>query len=115
MLVWSPVDRGIDVCPLHAATGLDCPLCGATRASWFLLHGDLGAALRSNVLLLPLLAWVTVLWLHASWPERTARLHRLVTPAEWPRGVAVLGVAGLLVFTVARNLPGGEWLAPVPT
>ncbi|HVL65207.1 MAG TPA: DUF2752 domain-containing protein, partial [Actinomycetota bacterium] len=27
-------------CPLKATTGIDCPLCGATRATFALLRGD---------------------------------------------------------------------------
>src|SRR3954469_4662288 len=42
-------------CPFHAATGLWCPGCGMTRATYALLHGDLGAALSANVFL-PLFA-----------------------------------------------------------
>ena len=35
-------------CLLRSTTGLNCPLCGATRMAAALLHGDLGAALRFN-------------------------------------------------------------------
>ena len=34
-----------DLCPLHRTTGLWCPLCGGTRATRELMHGDLGAAM----------------------------------------------------------------------
>ena len=35
-------------CVFRAATGLDCPGCGSTRAVHELLHGHIGAALRLN-------------------------------------------------------------------
>src|SRR6266513_4699752 len=39
-------------CPLHAMTGLHCPGCGSLRAVHSLLHGDIGAALHFNALLI---------------------------------------------------------------
>ena len=35
-------------CPLHALTGLDCPTCGALRATHLLLHGHVRAAFALN-------------------------------------------------------------------
>ena len=85
-------------CPLQAATGLDCPLCGATRATRALLRGDLVAALDRNALYVAVLPVVAVL---ALWWLRTGAL-----PA-WSRSrpvlPAVLAVA--VVFAVLRNLP----------
>jgi hypothetical protein len=40
-----PDRRDIPLCPLHAMTGLLCPLCGGLRAVNHLAHGHLGAAL----------------------------------------------------------------------
>jgi len=37
-----------DLCPLHRTTGLWCPLCGGTRATRELMHGDLWAAMGYN-------------------------------------------------------------------
>lgn len=34
------------LCWLHAALGIDCPMCGMTRSFVALAHGDLGAAFR---------------------------------------------------------------------
>jgi len=39
-------------CVFHALTGLDCPGCGATRAMFHLLHGDVAGAFRFNPALL---------------------------------------------------------------
>jgi hypothetical protein len=35
-------------CPLRAATGIPCPMCGMTRAVTAAVHGDLAASLRYN-------------------------------------------------------------------
>ena len=90
-----------DLCPLHRTTGLWCPLCGGTRATRELIHGDLWAAMGYNPFALALEA-VAVL-LVARWLLASARgLRRpLVTGRE---GI-LLGVA-LAVFAVVRNLPG---------
>jgi hypothetical protein len=47
--VWPllPVHPGI-VCPLRAATGIPCPLCGMTRACVAAVHGHLATSLAFN-------------------------------------------------------------------
>jgi len=42
-----PVHPGI-VCPLRAATGIPCPLCGMTRACVAAVHGHLATSLAFN-------------------------------------------------------------------
>ena len=39
------------VCPFHAMTGLWCPGCGMTRATYALLDGNLAAAFSANLFL----------------------------------------------------------------
>lgn len=96
-------------CQFHLLTGLYCPGCGATRASYQLLHGNLLAALRDNalfVLSLPALA-ARGIWV---WNRRQhGQPVRFVIPpaALW----TFLAVA--LVFVVLRNLPAFWFLAPV--
>ena len=88
------------LCPLRAATGLDCPLCGATRATFALLRGDVVAALDHNalyVLGLPVLGAVVLLWLVRgglpAWTRSTRTTWSLVSV--------------LVAFAVARNVPIG--------
>ena len=90
-----------DLCPLHRITGLWCPLCGGTRATRELMHGDLWAAMGYNPYALVL--EVVVMVLVARWLLAWLRGQRrpLVTGRE---GI-LLGVA-LAVFAVVRNLPG---------
>ncbi len=104
---FDPNTRGIPLCPLHALTGLWCPLCGSTRASHALVHADPGAALHHNALFvaaLPVLALLWWRWFRAPVPRPAAR--PLPRPVFW--AVVVLVVA----FGVLRNLPAGHWLAP---
>ena len=90
-----------DLCPLHRTTGLWCPLCGGTRATRELMHGDLWAAMGYNPFALVL--EVVVMVLVARWLLAWLRGQRrpLVTGRE---GI-LLGEA-LVVFAVVRNLPG---------
>ncbi len=85
-------------CPLKVLTGLDCPLCGATRATHQLLRGDLAAALDFNALYvaaLPVVAALALFWvLRGRRPAWTA--------PSWVTW-AVVAVAAL--FAVVRNLP----------
>jgi hypothetical protein len=96
------------VCQFHLLTGLYCPGCGATRASYQLLHGNVLTALRDNVLFvlsLPALAARGIWYLNQ---QRRGRPVRFFIPpaALW----AFLAVA--LVFVVLRNLPAFSFLAP---
>ena len=90
-----------DLCPLHRTTGLWCPLCGGTRATREIMHGDLRAAMGYNPFALVLEAVVVLLV--ARWLLASARgLRRpLVTGRE-----GILLGAALAVFAVVRNLPG---------
>lgn len=85
-------------CPLRMTTGLDCPLCGATRATHALLHGDLVRALDFNalyVVALPVAAVLLAWWLATGSVPAIARRR----PVVWA------AVALAAVFAVARNLP----------
>jgi hypothetical protein len=95
-------------CPTKLLTGLDCPMCGATRAVHSLLRGDVVGAMDHNlifVLLLPAFIYTFVAW-------TSTRMGRPMKPIPmsnlWVSGT--LAVV-LLAFTVARNLPGPlHWL-----
>ena len=90
--------------------GLLLPGCGGLRAVNDLTHGDVGAALSSNLLLVVAIPFAVValgLWAADRWrgAPATIRWRRLK-----PLVPAVLLV--LAAFTVARNLAVGAWLAP---
>ena len=89
---------GVTVCPLKLLTGLDCPLCGATRATLALLHGHLATAVDHNalyVLSLPLVAVLGLVWV--VFHRRPVLFDR---PAfRW----TLVGVA--VAYAVLRNLP----------
>lgn len=95
-------------CPSLALTGLYCPGCGSLRATWDLMHGDLAGALARNpiapfvelFLVIVFLRWVVARWRGVPVP---------MSPRPWvPYAVA----AAVVVYTIARNVPGWTWLSP---
>jgi hypothetical protein len=99
-------------CPLHAATGLHCPGCGGTRALHALAHGDLLAAARQNLLLVILLPILTAAlirpslhWLHGL-PFLSPHSSRHL------RFLTIATLIALTLFTILRNLPQTNFLAP---
>jgi hypothetical protein len=96
-------------CPV-ALLGLACPACGGLRAVNDLTHLDLSAAASSNLLLVMAVPVALALWgrrLVALWRGGAAGAPLVVPGAVW----VALGVV-VAVFTLARNLPFGAWLAP---
>jgi len=85
-------------CPLRTMTGLDCPLCGATRATTQLLRGNVPGALDLNALyvaVLPALVAAGLVWLaRGRWPS--------VTRSRWFPAVAI---SVSVAYMVVRNLP----------
>ena len=95
-------------CPFLAVTGWFCPGCGSLRALHALAHGDLSAALARNPLMVLTVPALTVWW--ATWLVRSVRRR----PRRWaaPAWSIWALLAVVVVFAVARNLPGAELLAP---
>jgi hypothetical protein len=86
-------------CVFKAATGLDCPGCGLTRATHHALHGRFGEALRFN----PLLFVMIFVALCAVPSIARGRSPRFVTQ-PWFGWVTVTVIAG---WWVLRNvIPG---------
>ena len=80
-------------CVFHALTGLQCPGCGATRALYHMLHGNVGEAVRFNMLFVlfsPALAFGTAAESIAIWNDRPSTLvrHRWLS---WSVVVLVIG------------------------
>ncbi len=96
------------VCMFHKLTGLNCPGCGMTRASYALLHGNVLLALKDNALFVAMLAVGGV------WGGRRAVRSLRNQPVSWkiPPNVLWLLLGLAIFFAVLRNLPGFEWLSP---
>jgi len=93
-------------CPTKMLTGLDCPMCGATRAVHSLLRADVVGAMDHNllfVLMVPAFVYAFVAW-------TATRMGHPMRPipieSKWLWGpLLVLMVA----FMIVRNLPMQPW------
>lgn len=114
----NPRSYGLGVlCPSRRIFGVYCAGCGATRASYDLLHGDFVLAWRNNPLYVlvgvPMLIWLgaslasSVLWGRRLMlmRARCALLPFDVRPRATPWiGYAIVFI--LLLYTALRNIPG---------
>lgn len=102
-----PAHRHVPLCPLHAATGWWCPLCGGLRATQALAHGNVATALHDNAVFVasvPVLAWFAL--------DGLVRLRSARPPRAWGRTARVMVVVVAVGFTVLRNLPVARSLRP---
>lgn len=106
-MLGDPTRTHVPLCPLHALTGIWCPLCGGLRAVDALAHGQLGVAVHDNLLLV--LALPPALWLWADWAARA----RAGQPGRhWSPAAKAAAISVLAAFTVVRNLPVASALHP---
>jgi hypothetical protein len=108
-LLWrfDPRDFRIPLCAFHSMTGLQCPGCGATRATHELLHGRLLSALRYNAFwmgVLPLAVYQAI-----SEFLRLARGRGLKHDLTRRPGLVIALAAVGLLFAVLRNVPSYPW------
>jgi hypothetical protein len=84
-----PADPAWRLCPFHWLTGLDCPLCGLTRALFALAKGRLRDALHFNALA----------------PLAALMLAALLWRRAWVGRLWIAGLAAFLVYGFVRNWP----------
>lgn len=99
-------------CPFYELTTLECPLCGATRSGFALLHGNFVDAADWN-LLVPVTSGVFALCVLALAVRPKAILKRFSLlqryAADHPSLTLVCTISALLAWTALRNLV--PWLS----
>lgn len=99
----------LPACRFNQMTGLQCPGCGATRASHHLLNGRIRQALYFNaffVITVPgLFLWA--LWWLRHWRRGHPLSRRAFQMNAWLAGGYL---AAWLMFWLVRNLPGWPML-----
>jgi hypothetical protein len=95
-------------CGLYHWTSLLCPGCGSLRALHHLTHGELGAALQRNALVILALPAAALGALALRFPSAMALLRPHFKWMGWVVGGAVV------LFGILRNIPVEpfSWLAP---
>ena len=92
------------LCPTKFLFGIDCPGCGATRALYSLIHGDIAGAADHNIVMLLAVPFAIVLWVR--W---VMRAWRGVSPAVSVRTfrlrnrAMIIVLVAVLAFGVVRN------------
>lgn len=99
--------HGPILCPFRLATGLDCPLCGATRAVHSFATGHPLRALDHNLLIgiaIPIAIVALVVWLVAAMRGRAVRWPTV------PRGAWITLALVVGGFWILRNVAAFAWL-----
>ena len=100
--------HGFGICIFHEMTGLECPLCGMTRAFYAISHGHFGQAIHLNALSLVLYFSLAVLLMRDSLQLLAG--VRIPTPAllRRQRPVVYLTISFLVLtaYSIARNVSG---------
>ena len=89
-------------CPFHYLTGFHCPGCGSLRATHQLLHGNIGAALALNPLMvisLPFLAYHSIAIAIYRFTRRV--LPGLILSGRTLHGILVI----IFLYWILRNVP----------
>jgi hypothetical protein len=84
--VTPPADPQWRFCPFHWLTGLDCPLCGLTRAMFALAKGH----------------WAESARLHALAPLAVAMLLSILWRTRWTGRLWAAGIGAFVVFGAWR-------------
>lgn len=95
-----PDTIGYDVCFSRRVLHLSCAGCGATRATYALLHGDFCEAFRLNALYVLMIPVLLYAWIAAGQSVFGARRP---FPLFGRRSIPVI-LAVVVVFTVLRNV-----------
>lgn len=98
-------------CVFNKVTGLYCPGCGITRMVLALASFDLAGAFRCNALVMIGAPIMFVFWLRHTVIYIKSGKEEALSKAEIVLIVAICAASA--VFTLLRNLPGFEFLAPV--
>ncbi len=107
-LIWIRLQLPVPACAFHAATGLPCPTCGATRAVVALLDGKVWEAWKLNPLVFASIsaicvfdAYAVIAWWLRGWRLRTTFGPTLQRAAV--RGAVIGAVALNWIYLVQRG------------
>ncbi|MFE6615926.1 DUF2752 domain-containing protein [Amycolatopsis sp. NPDC057786] len=88
--------------PLHYLGIMD-PLCGGTRATFFLFTGEAAAAVRYNPLVFPLAVAVLCVLARSGIGMVTGRWLEIRLSRRWRRGAVAVLIVGMAVLSVRQQ------------
>lgn len=97
-------------CVYYELSGLYCPGCGMTRATFSLLQFDFYQAIRYNafsIVIIPLIVLYAIGGLYAWLLNKTNFMYNKIPSIIW-----VIFILVLLLYGVLRNIPQFAFLAP---
>lgn len=97
-------------CTVYEMTGLYCPGCGMTRATFSLLSLDFYQAIRYNafsIIAIPLIGLYVVGGIYAWLFNKTNFMYDKIPPVIW-----IIFIASMLLYGFLRNVPEFAFLAP---
>lgn len=103
------LDIGIP-CVYYELSGLYCPGCGITRATFSLLQLDFYQAIRYNafvIIIIPLVGLYVIGGIYAWLFNKPNFMDNKIPPAIW-----IIFIVTLLLYGVLRNIPQFAFLAP---
>lgn len=105
LVLWAQKKYGISFlpCSIKHLTGFNCVSCGATRATFALLRGDLLTAIWYNPLYIAFLICLSYLYVRLVISLLARPYRRFVIHLDWKRAVIISAI--VVVFTVIRNMP----------
>ncbi|WP_419575780.1 DUF2752 domain-containing protein [Ruminococcus sp.] len=87
-------------CYIHHFTGLYCPGCGATRAVYALVNGDILLSLRQNAFLAVGIVIVLILYIQFVLRAFGKKINTFINT----QGFIWIMFALLIVYTILRNI-----------
>lgn len=107
-------DSGWSVqCGLYQATGLYCPGCGGQRALHYLLHGQIGKALRYNLLFvagIPFFIYLYYVLVRVYLLKGKYNAQSFI----FSKNFAIIFLLIFLVYFVLRNIPFSPFIYLIP-
>ena len=88
-------------CIFHNLTGLYCPLCGTQRALNALVHGNIGEAIRDNILVLFAILLFSLFTLQLKVFHKKSRYTNILSSSTFFKAALII----VIVFGVLRNIP----------
>lgn len=104
-----PSQTRLLTCYFRETTGLPCPGCGATRAAYQLMHGNVGAALGFNAVAV-LIVFPLLLGFYLAWAVPRLGGPELVK-VRMPNWLAFFLLFAVLGWWVVRLLPFEPFLS----